>query len=230
MPRGAMPAVLFSIALTAGCHANVVRGMPQAAPPSPPPAVGEPNLDAFLPSADETARVMNAPGLVIIDRYSSLQPLPDSKLSDPNCFGALYAATEPAYAGRPVTTVRSQLLQEPTDSYSHRVVEAVVRFINADEAISYVNAEMSVWSQCSGRSVAWRDHGAEMTWDVGSLTRSADVAALPRTRADHSGWACSHAMVPRLNVVADVTACGVGGNVVAESVALAQLVAGRIKS
>jgi serine/threonine-protein kinase len=173
---------------------------------------------------------VDAPGLVIIDSYSRLQSLPDSQLSDPNCFGALYAATEPAYAGRPVTTVRSQLLQEPTDSYSHRVVQAVVRFINADEAISYVNAEMSVWSQCSGRSVVWRDHGDGMTWDVGSLTRSADIAALPRTRSDDSGWACSHAMVPRLNVVADVSACGVGGNVVDESIALAQLVAGRIKA
>jgi hypothetical protein len=193
------------------------------------PLVTESGLTELLPWPKDVAAALHAPDVDIVRGYVRVEPMNDGTLSDPGCFGAVLATTEPAYRGSGYLAVRGQLLQEPTQDYTHRVDEAVVGFGSADEASKFVSSQADAWWRCSSRSLTWKSNGKDVNWLMRTPTETDGVVAMFRIEEGGAGWACSHAMGARSNVVADVMACAQAGPELNDQViALVKQITGKV--
>ena len=73
-------------------------------------------------------------------------------VSEPDCQGALYTTSAPAYSGTGYTGVSGLVLSEPGDDYDHWVNQAAVAFPTADKAKAYP----ADFARASGRTAPAR--------------------------------------------------------------------------
>lgn len=204
--RAARSITVAACAVLTGCT-HLVAGSASYAPDSAAKAyalVKTDQLAALVLQPPEIDGVMHAE-YDVEHVYIAIDAAPGIKAIDRKCVGALLAGAEPAYRGSNYGAVRGMGLRGPDD----RVVdEAVVAFPDAAAAAEFVRTQAASWKDCVGTVLTMGPpEYPETHWVAQPPATSYGVAVLFRTQEGHPDFGCTHGLVARSNVVADVLAC-----------------------
>lgn len=185
-----------------------------ARPASGPPPLLKPNqIEALLPTAEQTAQVVDGPHIEIGAAIRAIKEFP-FQISDPNCFASISEATEPAYRDSGYGPVRGLILTEPGDLHAreHLVGEAVVLYHTPLEADKLVSRTVEQWSRCANKTLTEYPSGmTPQNWPLGSPDVVDDVHTVFNSQEAAGGWGCSRAITSRRNLVIDVRVCSKAG-------------------
>jgi serine/threonine kinase PknH len=159
-------------------------------------------LPSLVLQAPEVSGVMKA-DLDAVAIYSNVGPKPG--VADQKCAGAVAAGAEPMYRGSGYAAVTGLGLVGEDD---RAVDEGVVAFGDAAAAREFVETRLHQWKDCTNKVLTLTSPDGQTThWVAQGPTTSYGVGVLQRTQEGTSGYACSHGLAARSNVVADVLAC-----------------------
>jgi hypothetical protein len=160
-------------------------------------------LPSLVLQAPEVSGVMKAE-LDAVAIYSNVGPKPG--VADQKCAGAVAAGAEPMYRGSGYAAVMGLGMVGEDD---RSVDEGVAAFGDAAAAHEFVETRLHQWKDCTNRVLKLTPpDGPAVYWVAQGPTTSYGVGVLLRTQEGTSGYACSHGLAARSNVVADVLACG----------------------
>jgi serine/threonine kinase PknH len=173
------------------------------------PLVKNDALAPLIPTGAQIAELIGRPNLVVKTTYAALQQLPDIAVSDPKCFGVIYATTEYEYRGSGYHAAFGMLADDPDTVFAPDVVAGVTSFDDADAARHFVYGETAKWRHCANRPLQDTDlkSGAAITWVAGPPAVADGVQTVTRTLEGLQGFGCTHALGARSNVVVDVDVC-----------------------
>lgn len=204
----AVGAVIAASVLLSGCESTVsgtaVRA--QNAAPIDVPPLTKTKLDGVLLSAGELNGIMGSTQMKVT---SELEAMTDhsTKVSDPDCLGAIYGAEQPVYAGSGWTAMRDQVVREPGQDNEHWVEQTVVLYPSAQKAQKFFDDSKSSWQKCSGYSVSVDDADATYLWEIDSATAQDTLITQMTAQQDADGWGCQHALSVLSNVTVEAWAC-----------------------
>ena len=159
-------------------------------------------LPPLILQAPEISGVMKA-DLDAVAIFSNVGPKPG--VADQKCAGAVAAGAEPMYRGSGYAGVMGLGLVGPDDL---SVDEGVVAFGDAAAAHEFVETRLHQWKNCTNKVLTLTSPDGQTThWVAQGPTMSYGVGVLQRTQEGTAGYACSHGLAARSNVVADVLAC-----------------------
>jgi serine/threonine kinase PknH len=202
---GAALLVIVLAALAGGRNSSSQSESPKAVP-----TVAPERIESVLLTASQINTIMGA---------SSMQPgklgefpaKPSTRLSMPECNGALYPGETPTYDGSGYTKLNYLVSTEPGDTSNHFVDQDVATFPSADLARNFVKTSVSQWKSCASQVVSvTNDNGNTFRWSFGDVTGDAPKISQSTTQEDGRGWACQHVLSAVSNVVIDVRACSYG--------------------
>ena len=182
-----------------------------SAPSTPKPTIAPPapaNVDvAALPglllTPGEISERMHKPGMSAMAVENA--PIAGS-VTPPNCFGAWGPVYQATYDGSGFTGLAVQgVFANPT----HKLVQAVVAFPDANAAKAFYDRQLADWNSCQSTHIRFEYDGAATEVDVGVPGTTAGVMTLmltPTTSAT-AGQQCERNMAVRANVIVDVRAC-----------------------
>jgi serine/threonine-protein kinase len=179
---------------------------PEPTPPKPKP-ISEERLSSLLLSSSDINSVMGSskmqPGKPITTMDNS-----SVTISEPDCQGARYAASAPAYSGTGYTGVSGLALSEPGDDSDHFVNESAVTFPTADKAKAYLQTSLGKWKNCAGKTITVTAKSKTYRWTFAEVNGAFPKITVVDTQVDANGWECQRALAVANNVVVDINACG----------------------
>jgi hypothetical protein len=150
--------------------------------------------------------------LVVVDSWGGAAPLAESEtVSDPACLSAAYLGTTAAYQGSGYMGLAGQRVTEGDGSRRHIVDQVLTSFHSAGAAAAFVWAQTTAWHRCSGHLLT--RHFATLgdeAFTVGEPAESDNGLSVVNYQEGGNGWACSHALRAKANVVVELQACAVG--------------------
>ena len=129
-------------------------------------------------------------------------------ISEPDCQGARYAASAPAYSGTGYTGVSGLALSEPGDDSDHFVNESAVTFPTADKAKAYLQTSLGKWKNCAGKTITVTAKSKTYRWTFAEVEGAFPKITVVDTQEAANGWECQRALAVANNVVVDINACG----------------------
>lgn len=209
---GRVGVAALAVSLLLSSCSVVVAGSPRSAGGALP--LLKPNqIEALLPTAEQTAQVVDGPHIEIGAALRAIKEFP-FPISDPNCFASISEATEPAYRDSGYGPVRGFVLTEPGNlaAREHLVGEAVVLYHQPVEADKLVSRTVEQWSTCANKTLTEYPEGlAPQNWPLGSPTEVDDVHTVFNSQEAAGGWGCSRGIASRRNLVIDVRVCSRAG-------------------
>lgn len=195
---------------------------PTTAPPAPA-NVDDDALPGLLLSANDVSGRMNKPGMTAM--ATEYEPLAGS-VTPPNCTGAWGPVYQATYDGSGFTGLVVQgVFADPT----HKLVQAVVAFPDADAAKAFYDRQVADWNSCKSTHIKFEYQGASTEADLGVPATTAGVLTVklnPTTSAT-TGQQCERNMAVRANVIVDVRACS--PTVGSSGLSVASAIADKIK-
>jgi serine/threonine protein kinase len=195
-------------------------------PSSAPPAPADVDVDALpglLLSANDVSGRMNKPGMTAMP--TEYEPLAGS-VTPPNCTGAWGPAYQATYDGSGFTGLAIQgVFADPT----HKLVQAVVAFPDANGAKAFYDRQVADWNGCKNTHIKFEYQGASTEADLGVPATTAGILTMklnPTTSAT-TGQQCERNMAVRANVIVDVRACS--PTVGSSGLSIASAIADKIK-
>jgi len=168
---------------------------------------GTVELERFLLKPDRIDEILGAQDIEVIDTATTLAEN-RSKVSDPDCLGALYNAEQTVYADSGWTAVADQVLADQSDDDGHWMQQSVVAFGSADQALDFFNRSVQDWSNCIGKQVTVSEDDNEFSWRVEGISINGQMMAQTARQEDAGEWACQHALGAAGNHIVEVAACG----------------------
>lgn len=193
--------------------------------PAPPAQANIPDdaLPGLLLSANDVSGRMNKPGMTAMP--TEYAPLAGS-VTPPNCTGAWGPAYQATYDGSGFTSMVIQgVFSDPT----HKLVQAVTAFPDANAAKMFYDRQAADWNACKDSHIRFEYQGASTEADLGAPSTTAGVMTMkltPTTSAT-AGQQCERNMALRANVIVDVRACS--PTVGSSGLSIASAIADKIK-
>lgn len=195
---------------------------PAPAPPAPA-NIPDDALPGLLLSANDVSGRMNKPGMTAMP--TEYAPLAGS-VTPPNCTGAWGPAYQATYDGSGFTSMVIQgVFSDPT----HKLVQAVTAFPDANAAKVFYDRQAADWNACKDSHIRFEYQGASTEADLGVPSTTAGVMTMkltPTTSAT-AGQQCERNMALRANVIVDVRACS--PTVGSSGLSIASAIADKIK-
>ena len=155
---------------------------------------------------------MGATGMTVAATATGMDD-DSAHVADKGCLHMQAAVETTVYAGSGWGAVRGQVLHEPDDTWTHRVVQGVVLFSSAHDADAFFTASAQRWPACSNRQYTYRGRPTHTAvWTVGPVSNTNGTLSATTTLAggnsySGNGHACQRALTVANNVAIDVTAC-----------------------
>ena len=195
---------------------------PTSAPPAPA-NVDDAALPGLLLSANDVSGRMNKPGMTAMP--TEYEPLVGS-VTPPNCTGAWGPVYQATYDGSGFTALAVQgVFADPT----HKLVQAVVAFPDANAAKAFYDRQVADWNGCKNTHIKFEYQGASTEADLGVPATTAGILTVklnPTTSAT-TGQQCERNLAVRANVVVDVRACS--PTVGSSGLSIASAIADKVK-
>jgi hypothetical protein len=164
----------------------------------------------LLPGADIGA-ILRSPSIAVKNNYTEIYTFdPAQTSSHPDCNGDVYSAMTGSYRGSGYTAINTQRLEEPGAVRIHTVDQSAATFPTGDKALAFVTASGQAWSRCAGTSLRLKTPTNEELWAIATPDITDTSVSTLNYQEGGRRWACSHSLVAKSNVVADVMACGQG--------------------
>jgi serine/threonine-protein kinase len=112
------------------------------------------------------------------------------------------------YAGSGYTGISGLVSSEPGDDYEHWVNQAAIAFPTADKAKSFLQASLTRWKGCAGKTVTVTNKGKTYRWTFSEVQGNSPKITVTDVQEGANGWECQRAMEVANNVIVDVNACG----------------------
>ncbi|WP_082964087.1 sensor domain-containing protein [Mycobacterium sp. E796] len=206
-------AVVGLCVMLTGCTVSAT-GRPVAAP-----NLGHwqpaPILNARLAKLLLSAKDVNAVGqttAMALRRPISEMSHSDDVVSDRNCLDAYSPVEASVYRDRAWVALEGQFLDNArakADHNKHALLQAVVRFHDADVAQQFFSQAKPRWAGCANRPLTITQPGDNpVAWKFGGLVATDSTLSLVQTLDAGRGFSCQRAMGVRNNVVIDTLWCG----------------------
>jgi serine/threonine kinase PknH len=176
-------------------------------PVKPKKPVPDDRLSAMLLTASDINTVMGASNMKAGKPITTMDNTSPT-VSQPDCLGALYTSQDPVYAGSGYTGVNALVLSEPGDDNDHWVSQAAVAFPSTDKAKAFLQAALTKWKSCGGKTVTSKGTSSTSTWSFADVEGAPPRITILDTQEGANGWECERAMSLENNVIVDVNACG----------------------
>ena len=213
---GVRHVVLFAVGLClmlTGCTVSAT-GRPVAAPNlghwQPPPI-----LNARLTNLLLSPKDVNAVGQttsMALRRPISEMSHSDDVVSDRNCLDAYSPVEAAVYRDSSWVALEGQFLDNAhskVDQNKHALIQAVVRFRDADVAQQFFSQAKPRWAACANRPLTITQPGdTPVAWKLGGLVATDTTLSIVQTLDAGHGFSCQRAMGARNNVVIDTLWCG----------------------
>jgi hypothetical protein len=196
-----------------GCTVST-SGRPVAAPDlghwQPPPVLNA-RLDNLLLSAGDVNAVGQTASMALRRPISQMSHNEDM-VSDRNCLDAYSPVEAAVYRDSGWVALEGQYLDNAhsrVDHNKHALVQAVIRFRDADLAQQFFSQAKPRWSACANRPLTTTQPGdTPVAWTLGGLAATDSTLGIVQTLGAGHGFACQRAMGVRNNVVIDTLWCG----------------------
>jgi hypothetical protein len=209
-----------------GCTVSA-NGRPAAAPDLghwQPPQILNARLTNLLLSAGDVNAVGQTKTMAVRRPISEMSHSEDV-VSDRNCLDAYSPVEAAVYRDSSWAALEGQFLDNAhslAEKNKHALLQAVVRFHNAELAQRFFDQARPRWSACADRPLTVTQPGDNpVNWNLGKLTATDTTLSIVQTLGGGKGFACQRAMGVRNNVIIDTLWCGFdtanqGGDVVAK--------------
>jgi hypothetical protein len=196
-----------------GCTVSAT-GRPVAAPDlghwQPPPILNA-RLDNLLLSASDVNAVGQTTAMAMRRPVSEMSHNEDV-VSDPNCLDAYSPVEAAVYRDNGWVALEGQYLDNAhsrVDHNKHALVQAVVRFRDADLAQQFFSQAKPRWSACANRPLTTTQLGDNpVAWTLGGLAATDSTLGIVQTLDAGHGFACQRAIGVRNNIIIDTLWCG----------------------
>lgn len=169
----------------------------------PPTPLRQKTLPRLLLSPEQINAAMSAGGMAVTSTGSQMSD--DSATMAPReCLAVDGSAQAPVYADSGFTDEQEMSLREP-DGTAHYAKQAVVRFVDADQAKAFYDVSVRQWPACT----KYTHTQTGTKWQAGPISIDGGVLSLitTQTNAQAGGWACGRALSANNNIVIDVNTC-----------------------
>ena len=196
-----------------GCTVSTT-GRPVAAPGlghwQPAPILNV-RLDNLLLSARDVDAVGQTTNMTLRRPISEMSHNEDV-VSDRNCLDAYSPIEAAVYQDSSWVALEGQFLDNAHSRAAqrkHALLQAVVRFRDADLAQQFFSQAKPRWSTCANRPQTVTQTGDNpVTWTLGELAATDTTLSMVQTLGGGTGFACQRAMAVRNNVIIDTLWCG----------------------
>ena len=195
-----------------GCTVSAT-GRPVAAPDlghwQPPPILNA-RLGNLLLSASDVDAVGQTTNMALRRPISEMSHSEDI-VSDRNCLDAFSPIEAAVYRDGSWVALQGQFLDNAhsQDQRKHALLQAVVRFRDADLAQQFFRQAKPRWSTCANQPLTISQPGdAPITWTLGELVATDTTLSIVQTLDGGHGFACQRGVGVRNNVIIDTLWCG----------------------
>lgn len=198
-------------------------GCAEKAPSGPPQLVPLAKLDGLLLSPGQINKVMGTTDMTAHQRVTDMGDHRDL-LPNLNCLGIWQVNEAGVYGKAGWIALRQELLRSPdTEQWDNLVVQSVVSYPSADDALTFLHESSDRWSKCTDHHVNITLNGKPLPrWTSGALTTTDTRLAIPVTRVDGDQTRlCQRVLDAISNVIIDVQACKPNGAPVNQASAIA---------
>jgi PknH-like extracellular domain len=206
--HGLVVGVFAASVLLSGCVATVSGTAVRDghAVPTDVPPLDEAALKRVLLPIDEVNGIMGTKNLEVTSEIDDMTDS-SSKVSDPDCLGAMFGAEEKVYDGSGWTAVHDWVAREPEEDNEHWVEQTAVLYPDAAHANKFFQKSKSTWQKCAGTSLAVDDSNSSSLWEISDLTAQDGLLTQVATQEDVDGWGCQHALSVVSNMTVETWAC-----------------------
>jgi len=174
---------------------------------SPEATIPVADLKGLLPSVSKVQSVLHLSGLDVVDDWSDAYVLrPEDRVSEVSCVGVQYVSEGTVYSGSGYTAMRGQRMRK-----DGAIVDAnVASFPNAADAAGFVDKSTQTWQNCAGKPLTryFSASDESESWMIGTPETSDDSVRILNYEEGGEGWACSHALGNKTNVIVETLVCG----------------------
>ncbi|HTY32898.1 sensor domain-containing protein [Mycobacterium sp.] len=199
--------------LLTGCTVSAT-GRPVAAPNLghwQPPRVLNTRLDHLLLSAGDVDAVGQTTNMALRRPIVEMSHSED-QVSDRNCLDAYSPVEAAVYGAGTWVALEGQFLDNARSRAAqrkHALLQAVVRFGDADLAQRFFSQAKPRWSACANRPLTVTQPGDDpVKWTLGQLVATDSTLSLVQTLDGGHGFACQRAVGVRNNIIIDALWCG----------------------
>lgn len=223
--RGTAAGVLVAaLAVTLTGCVHTTAGVAHRSGSTNPTTVAD--LERFLLTADRVDAIVGSHDIEVTDSASTMADN-YSKISDPDCLGALYNVEQAVYDGSGWTDVADQVLADEGDDDGHWVQQSVVAFGSPQQAQDFFDGSVQKWTNCIGKHVTIDEDDNEFAFSIEGIGITGRMMTQTSRQDDSGGWACQHALGAVTNHIVEVAACGNGPD--GQAIELANEIASKIK-
>lgn len=176
---------------------------------SPEATIPVADLKGLLPSVSQVQSTLQLTDLEVKDDWSDARSLrPDDRVSDGSCLGTQYTSEGTVYTGSGFTAMRGERLERKGTI----VATTVTGFPSAGDAAALVDKSTQTWKNCAGKPLTryFSSLDESESWMLGTAEVNEGVLHVLNFEEGGEGWACSHALADKTNVVIETLVCGVG--------------------
>ncbi len=199
--------------LLAGCSVSA-PGRPVASPNLghwQPPRILNTRLDHLLLSANDVDAVGQTTNMVLRRPIVEMSHS-EGQVSDRNCLDAYSPVEAAVYQDGSWVALEGQFLDNArarAAQRKHALLQAVVRFRDADSAQRFFTQAKPRWSACANRPLTFSQPGdPPVKWTFGGLGATDATLSLVQTLDGGHGFACQRAVGVRNNIIIDTLWCG----------------------
>ncbi|SIH35209.1 ABC transporter ATP-binding protein [Mycobacteroides abscessus subsp. abscessus] len=207
----AVAAIVAGIVISSRSHTDRPDAMDwPTLPPAPPTQSGPPQptlaataLPGTLLTPEAIGQILKATGLTAEPLTA---PVNQPTVSPEKCGESIAAAHSSAYTSTPAPTFAAQGVHETAQPWTHDVVQTVAAFPDAKSAQAFQDAQTDTWASCADNPVTVDGKTATLA-NVGNHH---GVLTVGYTFSDRPDWQCQRAILPKANIIVDVSACAPG--------------------
>lgn len=198
--------------LLSGCTVSAA-GRPVAGPHLgrwQPPRILNARLDHLLLTAGDVDAVGQTTNMVLRRPISEMSHS-EEQVSDRNCLDAYSPVEAAVYRDGSWVALEGQFLDNARAAAQrkHALLQAVVRFRDADLAQQFFTQATPRWSGCANRPLTFSQPGdPAVKWTFGELVATGASLSLVQTLDGGHGFACQRALGVRNNIIIDTLWCG----------------------
>ncbi|OBH07006.1 MULTISPECIES: sensor domain-containing protein [unclassified Mycobacterium] len=176
-----------------------------------PPRILNTRLDHLLLSAGDVDAVGQTTNMVLRRPIVEMSHSED-QVSDRNCLDAYSPVEAAVYGAGTWVALEGQFLDNARSrdpQRKHALLQAVVRFGDADLAQRFFSQAKPRWAACANRPLTVTQPGDDpVKWTLGQLVATDTTLSLVQTLDRGRGFACQRAVGVRNNIVIDTLWCG----------------------
>jgi len=175
-----------------------------------PPPILNARLGTLLLTAGDVNTVGQTTTMALRRPISEMSHSEDV-VSDRNCLDAYSPIEAAVYRDSSWVALKGQFLDNARTraDKKHALLQAVVRFRDADLARQFFNQAKPRWSACANRPLTITQPGDDpVAWTFGDLAATDTTLSLVQTLDGGHGFACQRAVGVRNNIIIDTLWCG----------------------